>query len=56
MTRFYTQNEGEFYDLGYEEALRRITTARDEFRSLTQATRLYRAGVVTGERSRASRS
>src|SRR5262245_45240652 len=34
MTRFYTQNEGEFYDLGYEEALRRITTARDEFRAL----------------------
>jgi uncharacterized protein len=34
MTRFYTQNEGEFYDLSYEEALRRITTARDEFRTL----------------------
>jgi len=33
MTRFYTRNEGEFYDLGYEEALRRITTARDQFRS-----------------------
>ena len=34
VTRFYTQNEGEFYDLGYEEALRRITTARDEFRAV----------------------
>jgi predicted deacetylase len=34
MTRFYTQNEGEFYDLNYEEALRRITTARDEFHAL----------------------
>src|SRR4030095_15923997 len=34
MTSFYTQNEGEFYDLSYEEALRRITTARDEFRAL----------------------
>ena len=34
VTRFYTQNEGEFYDLSYEEALRRITTARDEFRAL----------------------
>ena len=34
VTRFYTQNEGEFYDLGYEEALRRITTARDQFRAL----------------------
>jgi uncharacterized protein len=34
VTRFYTQDEGEFYDLSYEEALRRITTARDEFRAL----------------------
>ena len=34
VTRFYTQNEGEFYDLSYEEALRRITTARNEFRAL----------------------
>jgi uncharacterized protein len=34
ITRFYTRNEGEFYDLDYEEALRRITTARDEFRAL----------------------
>ena len=34
LTRFYTQNEGEFYDLSYEEALRRITTARDQFRAL----------------------
>ena len=31
VTRFYTQGEGEFYDLGYEEAFRRIKTARDEF-------------------------
>ena len=31
VTRFYTQNEGEFYDLDYEEALRRVTIARDEF-------------------------
>jgi uncharacterized protein len=34
VTRLYTQNEGEFYDLNYEEALRRITSARDEFRAL----------------------
>ena len=34
MTRFYTQNEGEFYDLSYVEALRRITRARDDFRAL----------------------
>ena len=33
LTRFYTKNEGEFYDLSYDEALRRITTARDEFRA-----------------------
>jgi predicted deacetylase len=33
VTRFYTQSEGEFYDLPYEEALRRITIARDEFRA-----------------------
>jgi predicted deacetylase len=33
LTRFYTQHEGEFYDLNYEEALRRITTAQDEFRA-----------------------
>ena len=31
LTRFYTQNEGEFYDLTYDEALRRIVAARDEF-------------------------
>jgi predicted deacetylase len=30
---FYTDNEGEFYDLGYAEALHRISTARDEFRA-----------------------
>ena len=33
VTRFYTQGEGEFYDLGYEEAFRRITTGRDEFKA-----------------------
>ena len=31
MTQFYTQDEGEFYDLGYDEAFRRIKTAREEF-------------------------
>jgi predicted deacetylase len=30
-TRLYTRNEGEFYDLEYEEALRRISQARAEF-------------------------
>jgi predicted deacetylase len=32
-TRLYTQQEGEFYDLTYEEALRRITAAQGEFRA-----------------------
>jgi predicted deacetylase len=31
MTRFYTQDEGEFYDLPYDEAFRRITAAGAEF-------------------------
>ena len=30
-TRLYTNDEGEFYDLVYDEAFRRITRARDEF-------------------------
>ena len=34
VTRIYTQGEGEFYDLGYGEAFRRIKTARDEFRAV----------------------
>ena len=31
LTKSYTSGEGEFYDLDYAEALRRITRARDEF-------------------------
>lgn len=31
VTRFYTRGEGEFYDLDYDEAFRRITKARDQF-------------------------
>jgi len=31
LTRLYTKNEGEFYDLDYDEAFRRITQAREEF-------------------------
>lgn len=30
-TRLYTNDEGEFYDLDYDEALQRITRAREEF-------------------------
>jgi predicted deacetylase len=33
VTRFYTEGEGEFYDLSYSEALRRIESARDAFRA-----------------------
>jgi predicted deacetylase len=33
VTRFYTQDEGEFYDLGYNEAFQRIKNARDDFRA-----------------------
>lgn len=32
LTRVYTDDEGEFYDIDYDEAFRRITSARDEFR------------------------
>lgn len=31
VTRVYTQDEGEFFDLRYDEALRRITGAREQF-------------------------
>jgi predicted deacetylase len=34
MTRFYTQDEGEFFDLDYDEAFARITRARDEFEAV----------------------
>src|SRR5207249_8067839 len=39
LTRLYTNDEGEFYDLDYEEALQRITNARDEFRAAGLAPR-----------------
>lgn len=31
LTRYYTRDEGEFYDLDYDEAFRRISAARDRF-------------------------
>ncbi|HJT80435.1 MAG TPA: polysaccharide deacetylase family protein [Chthoniobacterales bacterium] len=31
LTQVYTQDEGEFFDIEYKEARRRITTAREEF-------------------------
>ena len=33
ITRFYTADEGEFYDLGYDEAFRRINDAQEDFRA-----------------------
>ena len=42
MTRIYTRDEGEFFDLDYHEALARITKARDEFK----AARLSPVGFV----------
>ncbi len=33
VTRIYTRDEGEFYDLRYDEAFRRINLAREEFRA-----------------------
>jgi predicted deacetylase len=42
ITRIYTQDEGEFFDLDYEESLARITKARDEFK----AARLSPIGFV----------
>jgi predicted deacetylase len=42
ITRVYTRDEGEFFDLGYEEAFARIVKARDEFK----AARLSPLGFV----------
>jgi predicted deacetylase len=42
LTRLYTDGEAEFYDLDYDEALRRISAARDEF----MAARLVPRGFV----------
>ena len=42
ITRFYTSDEGEFYDLSYDEAFQRITRAREEF----DAVRLQPCGFI----------
>src|SRR5436190_8337064 len=57
LTRFYTDHEGEFYDLDYEEALRRITNARDEFRAAGLAPRGFvaPAWLLGAEAERAAR-
>jgi uncharacterized protein len=57
LTRFYTQHEGEFYDLSYDEALYRITTARDEFHASGLKPRGFvaPAWLLSGEAERAAR-
>src|SRR6266446_4099127 len=57
LTRLYTHNEGEFYDLDYEEALRRITNARDEFHAggLTPRGFVAPAWLLSVEAERAAR-
>jgi predicted deacetylase len=57
LTRFYTDHEGEFYDLDYDEALRRITNARDEFRAAGLAPRGFvaPAWLLSKEAERAAR-
>jgi hypothetical protein len=57
MTRYYTQGEGEFFDLPYEEALRRITQARDLFGSAGLNPRgfIAPAWLLSSEGERAAR-
>ena len=57
VTRFYTQDEGEFYDLDYEEAFRRIRTARDEFNAagLKPSGFVAPAWLLSAEAERAAR-
>src|SRR5207244_167600 len=54
LTRLYTNDEGEFYDLDYEEALRRITNARDaelEYTLRLRTVRDLRSGEEFSTRS-----
>jgi predicted deacetylase len=57
ITRFYTCSEGEFYDLDYDEALRRITKARDQFREagLTPRGFIAPAWLLSKDGERAAR-
>ena len=57
LTRVYTRDEGEFYDLGYDEALLRIKTARDEFRAAGLKPRGFvaPAWLLSAEGERAAR-
>jgi uncharacterized protein len=57
LTRIYTDNEGEFYDLDYEEAFQRIKNARDDFRAAGLAPRGFvaPAWLLSEEAERAAR-
>jgi hypothetical protein len=57
VTQFYTQGEGEFYDLAYDDAFRRIKTARDEFvtNGLTPRGFVAPAWLLSSEGERAAR-
>jgi predicted deacetylase len=57
LTRFYTHEEGEFYDLDYDEAFRRITAARTEFvgAGLTPRGFVAPAWLLSAEAERAAR-
>jgi uncharacterized protein len=57
LTRFYTDHEGEFYDLDYDEALQRITNARDEFRAAGLAPHGFvaPAWLISADAERAAR-
>lgn len=57
ITRFYTQREGEFYDLDYAEAFRRIVSAHDLFREagLTPRGFIAPAWLLSAEGERAVR-
>ncbi|MDQ2825289.1 MAG: polysaccharide deacetylase family protein [Verrucomicrobiota bacterium] len=57
ITEFYTQQEGEFYDLDYDEALRRIMKARNEFHGVGLSPRGFvaPAWLLNAESERAAR-
>jgi predicted deacetylase len=57
ITQIYTQSEGEFYDLSYDEAFGRITRARDEFRKAGLSPRGFvaPAWLLNSEGERAAR-
>jgi len=57
VTRLYTQGEGEFYDLDYDEAFRRIKRAREEFQAAGLKPRGFvaPAWLLASEAERAAR-